>query len=68
MTFYTLGNAILVKTCILLTSLPSSISDLLSRVPVPARSVGRRVKAKGFFKGAVVSRGKNWNWDDQDGM
>ena len=39
----------------------------LHRVPVPARSGGRRVKAKGFFKGAVVSRGKDWSWDDQDG-
>ena len=39
----------------------------LCRVPVPARSGGRRVKAKGFFKGAVVSRGKDWSWDDQDG-
>ena len=39
----------------------------LHRVLVPARSGGRRVKAKGFFKGAVVSRGKDWSWDDQDG-
>ena len=40
----------------------------LHRVPVPARSGGRRVKAKGLFKGAAVSRGKDWNWGDQDGM
>ena len=50
------------------TYIHSSHSHLCSSIPVPARSGSRSVQAKGFFKGAVVSRGKDWNWGDQDGM
>lgn len=37
------------------------------RFPLPPRSGAKRVRAKGFFKGATVVRGRDWIWKDQDG-
>ena len=38
-----------------------------TRFPLPPRSGAKRVRAKGFFKGATVVRGRDWIWKDQDG-
>ena len=34
---------------------------------VPCRAESRRIPAKGLFVGAVVVRGVDWRWKDQDG-
>ena len=36
-------------------------------VRVGGRLLARRVMSRGMFKGAVVMRGADWRWDDQDG-
>ncbi|XP_015747588.1 PREDICTED: E3 ubiquitin-protein ligase MIB1-like [Acropora digitifera] len=36
-------------------------------VPVGKRADCTRIKSKGFFPGAKVTRGKDWQWADQDG-
>lgn len=40
---------------------------LACRVPVGKRANCTKVKSKGFFPGAKVTRGKDWKWVDQDG-
>lgn len=37
-------------------------------VKVGRRSKAVKVEAKGIFVGAVVVRGPDWDWGDQDGM
>lgn len=36
-------------------------------VPVGKRADCTKIKSKGFFPGAKVTRGKDWEWTDQDG-
>ena len=36
-------------------------------MPVGKRADCTRIKSKGFFPGAKVTRGKDWQWADQDG-
>ena len=36
-------------------------------MPVGKRADSTKVKSKGFFPGAKVTRGKDWQWTDQDG-
>ena len=38
-----------------------------SRQPVPKRKTSVRGRAIGIFPGSKVARGKDWQWDDQDG-
>ena len=49
-------------------SLSLSLSLSLCRVIVPPRKSSKTVIAKGFFADAVVVRGHDWLWGDQDGM
>ena len=44
--------------------LPASVA---ARTRVSPRMDARRVVAKGLFPGAVVVRGCDWRWNDQDG-
>jgi len=37
-------------------------------VKVSRRSKAVKVEARGIFVGAVVVRGPDWDWGDQDGM
>ena len=37
------------------------------RIKVSPRVNARQVETKGIFPGAIVSRGLNWKFDDQDG-
>ncbi|KAK7473301.1 hypothetical protein BaRGS_00035433, partial [Batillaria attramentaria] len=34
---------------------------------VPKRKTGVKIRAIGIFPGATVTRGRDWNWGDQDG-
>ena len=36
-------------------------------MPVGKRANCTKVQSKGFFRGAKVTRGKDWKWVDQDG-
>ena len=38
-----------------------------SRQPVPKRKTSVRSRAIGMFPGSKVTRGKDWQWGDQDG-
>ncbi len=38
------------------------------RVVIPPRETDTRVQAKGLFPNALVSRGHDWIWGDQDGI
>jgi len=40
---------------------------VLCRTRLGARYGARRVQAWGIFPGAVVVRGADWRWEDQDG-
>ena len=40
---------------------------VLCRTRLCARYGARRVQAWGIFPGAVVVRGTDWRWEDQDG-
>lgn len=37
------------------------------KVRVPPRCNARRVEIRGLFPGAVVTRGRDWHWGNQDG-
>lgn len=39
----------------------------MCRVLVPKRAGSLKISAKGIFKGAIVVRGPDWDWQDQDG-
>ena len=43
------------------------IFSSLDRVRAPPRASSERVAVKGLFPGALVVRGHNWRWGDQDG-
>ena len=45
----------------------SSCIVLGSRILVPPRKNARKVVAKGLFPNAIVVRGHDWKWEDQDG-
>lgn len=45
----------------------SLLANTSYRVTMPARGTGPRIQAKGLFPNAVVSRGHDWIWGDQDG-
>ena len=34
---------------------------------MPSKSEARRIPARGLYPGAVVVRGFDWKWKDQDG-
>ena len=44
-----------------------SLLFLVCRVPVGKRADYTKIKSKGFFPGAKVTRGKDWQGADQDG-
>ena len=37
------------------------------RHPVPRRKTSVKIRAIGLFPGSKVTRGRDWEWDDQDG-
>lgn len=36
-------------------------------VPVPPRQNSKKICSYGIFRDAIVIRGKDWMWNDQDG-
>nr|KAG5689269.1 hypothetical protein BaRGS_005277 [Batillaria attramentaria] len=43
------------------------IANVFSSCVVPKRKTGVKIRAIGIFPGATVTRGRDWNWGDQDG-
>ena len=35
---------------------------------MPIRSQSKKIMSKGMFEGAVVVRGRDWSWQNQDGV
>ena len=58
---YNVITCIHVYTCVFLLPL------YCSSVRCESRMVAHRVRSQGIFPGAVVTRGEDWRWGDQDG-
>lgn len=54
-------------TIIILINFNSLFRFPFSRVMVPKRAGSLKITSKGIFKNAIVVRGPDWDWQDQDG-
>ena len=53
--------------CVVYAALVHTYSVIQYRAKVPPRDSSRTGELSGIFPGAVVVRGQNWRWEDQDG-